>query len=81
MRLCDFKNLFGEPGRGLHSIRVFDIAVVDVLATLLVGYLVSFFWNLNFLLVCGLLFLLGIVLHRLLCVKTTVDKSLKHFSL
>lgn len=80
MRVCDFKNLFGEPGKGLHSIRVFDIAVVDVLATLLVGYLVSFFWNINFLLVCGVLFFLGIVLHRLFCVRTTVDKALNHFS-
>jgi hypothetical protein len=80
MNLSDFKNLFGEPGKGLHAIRVFDIAVVDVLATLLVGYLVSFFWNLNFLLVCGFLFLLGIVLHRVFRARTTVDKSLNHFS-
>ena len=32
---CNYRNLFGEVNTGLHSYRLFNIAVVDVLVTLL----------------------------------------------
>ena len=42
MKECPFakySKLFGEPGKGIHSFRVFDIAVFDVLySLLLLGY-------------------------------------------
>ena len=30
---CKYKDVLGEPKKGLHSYRVFDIAVMDVLLT------------------------------------------------
>ena len=72
--LCPYKNLLGIPGKGIHSYRIFNIAIADVIMTIIGAYLISRGFNLNFGLVLLILFLLGIVLHRLFCVKTTIDK-------
>ena len=32
--LCDYKNILGEPNKGLHKYRIFNIAIVDVLLTI-----------------------------------------------
>jgi hypothetical protein len=82
--LCKYKNLFGEPGTGVHSIRIFNIAVVDVLTTILLALFIHQFildkWlnihTVSIWLVIGLCFLAGIIIHRLFCVRTTVDKLL-----
>ena len=70
--------MFGQVGQGVHAYRIVNVAVVDVLATVLGAYLIclwleysswtSFFW------ILGALFFLGIVMHRLFCVRTTVDR-------
>lgn len=33
--LSKYKDIFGKPMTGLHKYRIFDIAVVDVAATIL----------------------------------------------
>ena len=75
---CKYKNLLGEVGKGAHSLRLFDIAIVDVLLTILGAYLlnITFFKECKFVLVLFILFLIGIVLHRIFCVRTTIDKLL-----
>jgi hypothetical protein len=30
MDICSYKNIFGRPREGVHSIRFMDVAVVDV---------------------------------------------------
>jgi hypothetical protein len=74
--LCKYKNIFGEPGKGLHSIRICNIAIVDVLLTVLSAYIISRYSQYSFQCILIVLFLLGIILHRVFCVKTTVDKFL-----
>ena len=74
MDLCKYKNIFGEAGKGPHSYRIFNIAVVDVVATLLVAYAVSWATGASFFWISVVAFLLGIVAHRMFCVRTTVDK-------
>jgi hypothetical protein len=72
---CKYKDIFGKIGKGLHSYRVFNIAIVDVLMTILGAYYIHFiFPNYSFNVVLLVLFLLGIALHRLFCVRTTIDK-------
>lgn len=70
------KKIFGPIGEGIHSYRVFDIAILDVLFTIIGAYLLHHFLlpNIPFCQVLLGLFLLGIVLHRIFCVRTTVDK-------
>ena len=76
MSLCKYKDIFGKPGKGVHSYRFMNIAVVDVAATLLVAFLIAYFTKRPFLNVSIILFILGIISHRLFCVTTTVDKLL-----
>ena len=73
--LCQYKNLFGKVGEGIHSYRIYNIAVFDVLVTILAGFIIHLFLHkYRFTLILAVLFLLGIILHRIFCVKTTVDK-------
>ena len=69
-------NIFGAPRTAVHSYRVFDVAVVDVVGTLGIALLVSYFMGISFLKACVLSFGAGIVLHRLAGVRTKVDTVL-----
>jgi hypothetical protein len=73
MSLCKYKTILGEPGLGIHSYRIFDIAIIDLLFTIIVAYYISNnrseFYS-NFILI----FILGIFLHRIFCVNTTINK-------
>ena len=76
MNLCRYQNALGVPGKGIHSYRFFNIAIMDVLMTLVLAYFISFVWKTGFVRTSIVLFALGIVLHRMFCVRTTVDKWL-----
>lgn len=76
MDLCKYKNYFGEPNKGIHSYRFIGVAIIDVIMTLISAYIISFIFNLSFIKTYILLFILGIILHRLFCVRTTIDKLL-----
>ena len=85
MSLCKYKNIFGEPNTGLHSYRIFNIAIFDVLSTVLVGVIfhqiIIVEWlkkndTIKLWMVLVVLFVIGIILHRLFCVRTTIDKLL-----
>lgn len=74
---CEYSNIFGKPNEGLHSIRLFDIAIIDVILTIMAAYLLNIILGgNNFILILIVLFASGIFLHRLFCVRTTVDKYL-----
>ena len=72
--LCKYNHILGVESQGVHSVRVLNIAMVDVLATLLVGALISYYFKVNLYLIWLILFILGILLHRLFCVNTTINK-------
>jgi hypothetical protein len=76
MSLCKYKNMFGMPNEGAHSYRIFDLAVVDIIATILLAVGISYFYNFSFVYTSLFLFISGIILHRLFCVRTTIDKLL-----
>ena len=85
MSLCQYSNALGEPGKGIHSYRVFNIAIFDVLFTLLAAG-ASFFILVRLGLISNSIksfiislltwFVAGIMLHRLFCVNTTINKFL-----
>jgi uncharacterized membrane protein len=74
--LCKYKNMFGKPNEGIRKYRVFDIALFDTAVVVLIGLLISYFTRYNIWLVLAVLFISGIIVHRLFCVKTGVDKKL-----
>jgi hypothetical protein len=73
MRLCQYKDLFGKPGTGAHSFRIFDIAVVDTLLAILLGYVIWLMSGYNPYYIGIGVFILGLFSHWLFCVNTTVN--------
>ena len=72
--LCNYKDIFGKVGKGLHSYRVLNIAIVDVVLTILGAFSVHLlFPKYNFIYILLFLFIIGIILHRIFCVRTTID--------
>jgi hypothetical protein len=69
-----FSDLFGKPNTGAHSYRVLGIAIIDVILTVIGAIIISVIFNENFFIILFLLFILGILIHRLFCVNTTVNK-------
>lgn len=76
MSLCKYKNILGKPNEGAHSYRLFDLAVVDIIMTILLAAVISFVFKFSLMYTCIFLFVLGIIMHRLFCVRTTIDKLL-----
>jgi len=76
MNLCKYKNLFGPVNQGIHSYKLYGISVLDVLVTLIAAILISYLFKTSLLFTTIILFILGIILHRIFCVRTTVDKLL-----
>ena len=72
--LCKYKDIFGRPREGAHAYRIFNVAVVDVIATVVVAFLIARAFGFVFWKSLVVLFLIGIILHRMFCVRTTVDK-------
>lgn len=72
-----YKDIFGEPNKGIHSYRFLNVAIVDVVATIASAGLISYLIKFNFIIVLILLFILSIILHYVFCVDTEVIKLIK----
>ena len=68
-----FKNILGVPGEGIHF-HVLEIAIVDVLATIIVGWLLAKLLKVRAIWPIIVLFVLGELLHWLFGVSTTFMK-------
>jgi hypothetical protein len=75
MDLCKYKHFFGEPGKGKHK-HFMGVAMWDVFLTIISGVILSLLFNWNMLNTIIIIFLLGIIVHRIFCVRTKVDKFL-----
>jgi len=74
---CPFKNLseiFGRPNEGAHSYRFMNLAIVDILGTIIGAFIIAKIFKLNFTVTLIVIFIIGIILHRLFCVNTTINK-------
>lgn len=75
--LCQYKDIFGKVGEGIHSFRIFDISVIDVLVVVILSFIIhDFYPNYKVINILIVLFIIGIIVHRIFCVRTTVDKFL-----
>ena len=74
---CPYRDIFGKVGEGAHSYRVFDVAIVDVIFTVIGAAIIHYLMpQYRFIVILTALFAAGIVLHHIFCVRTTVDKWL-----
>lgn len=76
MSFCEYSNVFGEPNTGVHSTRLFGIAIYDLVFTIIAVIIISWLFRIPFWCLLIIVLLLGIILHRMFCVRTTVDKWL-----
>jgi len=75
---CQYKDLFGTPGTtsGLRKYRISGIALLDVSVTLFCAICIAWYFRLPYIQTIAVIFILGIFVHRLFCVRTAVDKML-----
>jgi hypothetical protein len=74
--LCKYKHIFGIENEGIHSYRIFNIAIVDTLLALLLVKIFHDYYVIDYLYSFLLVFVLGIFFHRIFCVNTTINKIL-----
>lgn len=73
---CPFANLLGKPGEGIHSFRIFGFAGADILLTLAAAKFIAAKKNKSFIKVSAQLVALGILLHRIFGVNTTLNNMI-----
>lgn len=67
---CPYATLLGVRGQGVHSTRIAGFALNDILATIVVAAITSFWYTIPFLYSFLGWFILGEVLHYIMCVDT-----------
>jgi hypothetical protein len=78
--LCRFANILGEPGKGMHSLRIGGLAVVDIVLTGLLAFFLARRKGRTslglFVAYFILLVLLSILIHTVFCVNTRLNAFL-----
>jgi hypothetical protein len=70
------RNLIGTVNKGVHKYKIFNIAVFDVLVTIISAKLIAVLFRKYFICILLCLLKLSIVVHRWKGVRTTVDRFL-----
>ena len=68
--LCQFRNIFGAPGEGVHKQRLLGMAAFDLIGTLVMAAIISVFYDINITKSFLGLFLLAQIMHYVFCVNT-----------
>ena len=71
-----YKNIFGLPGQGAHSHRIFGLATVDILGTVVIIFLLSRYLNASLLKTTVGVVLFTIFIHMIFGVDTKLNKIL-----
>lgn len=71
--LTKYRNIFGEPHKGVHSFRVFGLAAFDLGLTLVASWVIAKYWGYNFVWTFLGLLLVGIGIHGLFGVQTQLN--------
>ena len=74
--LCKYKNAFGKLNTGIHSYKIGGISILEFGVAASAGYILSFILRTRFVQTIILFLILGRIIHRMFCVRTTVDKFL-----
>ena len=70
------KNLIGTVNKGVHKYKIFNIAIFDVIVTIVSAKLIAVLFRKYFIFILLCLLKLSIVVHRWKGVRTTVDRYL-----
>ncbi len=80
MSLCSLRNILGRPNTGIHKLRIANIAIIDVILTLILARFNQFLFRKAFpypywAWVLITLYM-GIIIHRVFCVNTTLNMAI-----
>jgi hypothetical protein len=75
--LCKYKHIFGIPNQGIHQYRIFGLATMDIVQTIIGALLISWFFKIKFWICLLALFILGEILHILFCIDTAFIRWFK----
>lgn len=78
MKLCQYRDIFGVPGQGVHSWKFKGTSMFDYLGTILMAMAITWITDIPLVITTIMMFLLGILLHYIFCVPTEVIKFLFH---
>ncbi len=74
--LCKYRHIFGKENEGVHSYRVFNLAIIDLLGTLILAIIFSKLFNnftiKNIIIWFIALLIFSIIIHKIFCVDTTL---------
>jgi hypothetical protein len=70
------EDLFGKPGEGFHSVRFLGYALYDVIGTIVIAIIISYFTKYKFIWVLLILFVVAEFLHWYFGVKTKFIKQI-----
>jgi hypothetical protein len=70
---CQYKYALGVPGQGVHSAHFLGTAIFDYVATILGAMLLSKVTGIPLVLTTIGLFILGIILHMVFCLRTGTE--------
>lgn len=76
MPFCKYRHIFGKEGEGVHSLRIFNIAIVDLALTFVAAYIIGFYTKWSILLTFVVLMVLSVFVHKLFCVESTLTKMI-----
>lgn len=71
---CKYRHIFGVEKEGVHSLRLLNIAVVDMVLTIILAFVLALYFRQSFLLIFVLLMVIATLLHWAFCVETTITK-------
>ena len=71
---CQYQNILGEPGKGIHKARFLGFAQNDIIGTIILAWFLNLYFKINYFHMLAILFVIAILLHRLFCVPTTLNK-------
>lgn len=76
MYLCQYRDILGVPRKGFHSLRIFDLAALDLIGTLGIAIILLYLYNelsiINIIMVFFLLWAIGTIFHVIFCVHTPI---------
>ena len=74
--LSKYKNIFGEPCKGLHQYKFKGTALVDYGFTIIGAFIVTYYTDIPLVITTIILLLLGILFHSLFGIRSQALKYL-----
>jgi hypothetical protein len=69
-----FADILGKPNEGIHAHRIMGFASVDLIATIIAGFILGLIFKINTIMAFIYLFILGQFFHYIFGVKTAFIK-------